>query len=63
MRIVNEILLKIVDELKIKFLKSYQILTQLVKNQKQIMKIVENMRLKSINSKIRTFKNEKILNF
>ena len=35
----------------------------LVENQRQIMKIVENMRRTSINAKIRTFKNEKILNF
>ena len=36
---------------------------QLVENQRQIMNIVENMRLTSINAKITNFKNEKILNF
>ena len=37
-------------------------LEKLVKNQGQIINIVENMRLTSINAKIRNLKNEKILN-
>ena len=36
---------------------------KLVKNQRQIMNIVENIRLTSINAKIRNFKNQKILTF
>ena len=43
--------------------KSFSILKKLVENQRQIMNIVENMRLTSINAKVRNFKNEKFLNF
>ena len=55
MRIVNEILLKIREQLKKnKFLKMILNLKKLVENQRQIMYIVENMRL--INDKIRNSK-------
>ena len=55
MRIVYETLIKIWEKLKKNkfFKKSFWIL----------QKLVENMRLTSINAKIRNFKNEKILKF
>ena len=56
MRIVNEILLKILDKLKKNkfFKKDFESLKKLVENQRQIMYIIENMRL--INDNIRNFK-------